>query len=188
MEVSKPDNSTETSDLLRRAAAGDQETWGALLTRHRERLRCMVALRLDPFERLAEAFLARYRAGERPSVSEYVRRHPELAEQIRELFPALVLMEELRPGGGEPTARVSREYARTASRANPWRGRTYTMIPVRVSRPRETRNFNNHRGRKGKGRKAEIVDYGHVLYPLFRFRGLLRFPAACPRSPFFGEK
>jgi RNA polymerase sigma-70 factor (ECF subfamily) len=32
---------------LKRAAAGEQDVWGELLTRHQERLRCMVALRLD---------------------------------------------------------------------------------------------------------------------------------------------
>jgi RNA polymerase sigma-70 factor (ECF subfamily) len=34
-------------ELLRRAAAGDQEAWGELLDLHRERLRRMVRLRLD---------------------------------------------------------------------------------------------------------------------------------------------
>jgi RNA polymerase sigma-70 factor (ECF subfamily) len=37
----------ETDELLRRAAVGDYEGWGDLLARHRERLRRMVALRLD---------------------------------------------------------------------------------------------------------------------------------------------
>jgi serine/threonine protein kinase/WD40 repeat protein len=55
----------------------------------------------NPIEALAEEFLARYRGGERPPLSEYVRRHPELAEQIRDLFPALVLMEEVVPS--DPT-------------------------------------------------------------------------------------
>jgi len=41
------DHASETGRLLQRAAAGDQASWGALLTRHRQRLRCMVALRLD---------------------------------------------------------------------------------------------------------------------------------------------
>jgi WD40 repeat protein/serine/threonine protein kinase len=55
----------------------------------------------DPFEQLAETFVARYRAGERPSVQEYADRYPELADQIRALFPALVMMEEHRPGKEE---------------------------------------------------------------------------------------
>jgi serine/threonine protein kinase/WD40 repeat protein len=50
---------------------------------------------LDPLEALADEFAARYRRGERPSLTEYAGRYPELAEQIRELFPALVVMEEL---------------------------------------------------------------------------------------------
>ena len=41
------ENSSETEQLLQRAAAGDQASWGGLLTRHRQRLRCMVAMRLD---------------------------------------------------------------------------------------------------------------------------------------------
>jgi serine/threonine protein kinase len=49
-------------------------------------------------ERLAEEFAERYRHGERPSVEEYVAAHPEHAAEIRELFPALVLLEELGPG------------------------------------------------------------------------------------------
>ena len=37
----------DTHDLLRLASGGDQSAWGALLARSRERLRRMVALRLD---------------------------------------------------------------------------------------------------------------------------------------------
>jgi WD40 repeat protein len=47
----------------------------------------------DPFDRVAEAFLAEYRAGARPAVNDYARRHPELADQIRSLFPALLELE-----------------------------------------------------------------------------------------------
>ena len=48
----------------------------------------------DPWELVAESFLARYRAGERPSIEEYATCHPELADQIRRLMPALVMMEQ----------------------------------------------------------------------------------------------
>jgi serine/threonine protein kinase len=48
-------------------------------------------------ERLAEEFVRRYRSGERPSLTEYVAAYPEHAAEIRELFPALVVMEELAP-------------------------------------------------------------------------------------------
>src|SRR5579871_4797496 len=46
---------------------------------------------------LAEEFVARYRRGERPALSEYIDGHPELADEIRELFPTLVMIEELSP-------------------------------------------------------------------------------------------
>ena len=48
----------------------------------------------DPIEQLADSFLRRYRAGERPSAEEYVARYPELADQIGELLAAVLLMEE----------------------------------------------------------------------------------------------
>jgi WD40 repeat protein/serine/threonine protein kinase len=49
----------------------------------------------DPVEELAEEFLARRRRGESPAISEYVARHPDLAGAIRELFPALLLLEKV---------------------------------------------------------------------------------------------
>ena len=49
----------------------------------------------DPLDAVVESFLKRYRHGERPSLSEYVARHPELADRIRETFPALAMIEEL---------------------------------------------------------------------------------------------
>src|SRR5262249_51456578 len=48
----------------------------------------------DPFEVVAESFLARFRARERPSIEEYAARYPELADHIRELLPALVMVEQ----------------------------------------------------------------------------------------------
>jgi serine/threonine protein kinase len=55
----------------------------------------------DPVEALAEEFVERHRRGERPSLSEYAAKHPDLADDIRELFPALVKMEQLRPQRGD---------------------------------------------------------------------------------------
>ncbi len=45
-------------------------------------------------DRLAEEFAERFRRGERPALSEYTRRYPELADEIRELFPAMVRVEQ----------------------------------------------------------------------------------------------
>lgn len=49
----------------------------------------------DPLEELADEFVSRYRLGERPAVSEYAKRYPELADEVRAVFPALVMMEDL---------------------------------------------------------------------------------------------
>jgi RNA polymerase sigma-70 factor, ECF subfamily len=73
------ENSQETDRLLRRTVDGDDESWGALLIRHQEKLRRMVAFRLDhrlhgridPLDVLQEAFLeaSTHRA-------EYLRQQP----------------------------------------------------------------------------------------------------------------
>ena len=55
----------------------------------------------NPVEVLADEFLARERRGERPSLSEYVTRYPELAEDIHELFPVLLDMEDARLDAAE---------------------------------------------------------------------------------------
>src|SRR5262249_5726902 len=47
----------------------------------------------NPVELLAEEFLDRKRRGERPTLQEYLDRRPELAAEIRDLFPALLMME-----------------------------------------------------------------------------------------------
>ncbi len=46
--------------------------------------------------RLADEFAARYRAGERPSLQEYIDRYPELADDIRELLPAMAEIEQVK--------------------------------------------------------------------------------------------
>ena len=49
----------------------------------------------DPVERLLVSFLARWWRGEWPSLEDYAARCPERADEIRELFPALLMMENL---------------------------------------------------------------------------------------------
>ena len=49
----------------------------------------------DPLNDAAESFLARLRNGETPSISEYAVRHPELADDIRDLFPTLAMVERV---------------------------------------------------------------------------------------------
>jgi RNA polymerase sigma-70 factor (ECF subfamily) len=47
VETVTADNSNETERLLRSVADGDHQSWGTLLTRHEERLRRLVAYRMD---------------------------------------------------------------------------------------------------------------------------------------------
>ena len=44
---------------------------------------------------LVEEFLGRYRRGQRPSVKEFIDRHPDLAGPIRELLPAMAILENV---------------------------------------------------------------------------------------------
>jgi hypothetical protein len=55
----------------------------------------------NPVEELAEEYIERQRRGEKPTMHEYTARYPHLAEQIRDFFPALVKIEQvrLRTGG-----------------------------------------------------------------------------------------
>ena len=55
----------------------------------------------DPLGPLAEEFTARYRAGEQPSLSEYLERCPEQAEHIRALFPIMTLLEQASESVGD---------------------------------------------------------------------------------------
>jgi WD40 repeat protein/serine/threonine protein kinase len=70
---------------------------------------------IDPVGPLAEEFVARYRKGERPPLSEYIAQHPELAERIRQVFPLLAMMEEAGSGAevssGAPRAAAAAESA-----------------------------------------------------------------------------
>ncbi len=47
-------------------------------------------------DRLLEDYLSRLRRGEKPTIEEYAAAHPELAGDIRDLFPALSAMEEIK--------------------------------------------------------------------------------------------
>lgn len=69
----------------------------------------------SPSERvaaLADEFLDRHRRGEHPPIREYTDRHPELADEIRQVFPAVAMLENIAvpdaapPEGDRPPARV----------------------------------------------------------------------------------
>jgi tetratricopeptide (TPR) repeat protein/tRNA A-37 threonylcarbamoyl transferase component Bud32 len=52
----------------------------------------------DLLGQLADEFVERHRRGEQPALTDYANRYPELAEQIRDLFSALIVLEDVRPG------------------------------------------------------------------------------------------
>ena len=51
----------------------------------------------DPLAPLVDDFLSRAQAGECPTIDEYCEAHPELADEIRHLFPALLVMQDFGP-------------------------------------------------------------------------------------------
>ena len=50
----------------------------------------------SPIDMLAEEFTALCRKGAPPSIEDYAARYPELADEIRDLFPPVAMMEELK--------------------------------------------------------------------------------------------
>ena len=57
----------------------------------------------ERFSALADEFVERHRLGQKPSIEGYAAAHPDLADEIRRAFPALVMMEEFKPGSGDVT-------------------------------------------------------------------------------------
>lgn len=48
----------------------------------------------EQIEDVVESFLERFRSGDEPRLEDYLTRHPQLAEELRELIPALLLLEK----------------------------------------------------------------------------------------------
>jgi serine/threonine protein kinase/WD40 repeat protein len=112
----------------------------------------------NPFDVVAEEFVARHRRGETPSVGEYAANYPELADEIRELFPGLILMEQLRPGAQDSTESFSPALARP--------------YPQRLGDYRLLREVG--RGGMGVVYEAEQVSLGrHVALKVLPGHGLL---------------
>jgi hypothetical protein len=54
----------------------------------------------DPFGPIADEFVEAVRRGKRPSVEEFARRYPAHADEIRDMLPALLLMEQAKTTDG----------------------------------------------------------------------------------------
>jgi WD40 repeat protein/serine/threonine protein kinase len=72
----------------------------------------------DPFGPIADEFVEAFRQGQRPSVEDFARRYPAHADQIREILPALLLMEKAKTADG---AAGHQRQARTSAAAAPLR-------------------------------------------------------------------
>ncbi|MEM6365529.1 MAG: serine/threonine-protein kinase, partial [Planctomycetota bacterium] len=95
----------------------------------------------DDVEEIAERFVALLRSGASPSVSEFEREHPQHAKEIRELFPALIVMEQF---GSVENA---------AGEANSLSSRLANSVPNRLGEYRILRQI----GRGGMGVVFEAV-------------------------------
>jgi WD40 repeat protein/serine/threonine protein kinase len=59
----------------------------------------------DPFGEIVDEFVEAFRRGQRPTVEEFARRYPAHADEIRDMLPALVLMEKAKAPDDPPEQR-----------------------------------------------------------------------------------
>jgi serine/threonine protein kinase/Tfp pilus assembly protein PilF len=90
---------------------------------------------VDRLDSLAEEFAGRLRAGDRPTIDEYLGRYPEYADRIRELFPAVVAIEQATPAPpAAPPARLG-DYRILREIGRGGMGVVYEAVQESIDRP-----------------------------------------------------
>lgn len=78
----------------------------------------------EPVEVLAEDFVDRQRAGERPTIQEYIEAYPDLQDEIEVIFPAVLTLHQIDPRQSDLDSGIASE----AGRAGDTEGLEHTQI------------------------------------------------------------
>src|SRR5438094_4782685 len=60
----------------------------------------------EPLGQIADEFVEAFRQGQRPAVEEFARRYPEHADELRDMLPALALMEKAKAPDEPPAQQL----------------------------------------------------------------------------------
>jgi hypothetical protein len=99
----------------------------------------------DPFEQILDEFVEAFRQGKHPSVEEFARRYPAHADAIRDMLPALALMEKAKATEDTPSEAEKAAASRMAAR--------WVASPQSRGRPGGTANTVDpgRRARRARG-------------------------------------
>ena len=127
----------------------------------------------DPVDDLVEGFLERLRRGERPALTEYTDKHPELAERIRALF--LLYWSWRKSARARRFERLTRKRSRQPGKSSRATGRLPAAAPHRLRR--HGRGLRGNPGIAGTARGTEDA----AIPPSRRRHPSRTIPARGPR-------